>query len=772
MPASSQNIVELILTMKDAQEILDQFKGVERAAAEVVLAVKNGVANMASMTTTATRVVADKLQQFTLNLFDRTGQATRDLGAWFVSALNLVREQYPILDTALQTYIVKPVTSLYDTVTKTLHKIVGKTLGYYEEGTTFIEKISNVARGAANALYDTTLGKISQATDYLAKEYPKTAKLLEGSWLVAKTAVLAFSTAMVGVPAIAIKAGQAIYGIGAMAVNGLGKAWNAVKVGVKIFSDIKSSIIGSKNHLGEYEGGILGISKALNLAKKAAKISIEIVGVVGALGLLKAFFMQAGGIFASSGSAWDIIMDRVNAALLPVASQMIRLAEKVAPMIVRAMMPLVDMMLKLFTFANKALDETVTGTGKFGGILGTIKDTVKAIAESGFGMLISLSRTLLPIIIEISKFTGEVLKDIVVQVLPMVKELAATLFPAITSVFRQLMPIVKDLVKALVESLAPIIVELSGSIIRIIQDLVKLLPALLPALKDLAKSLAELLVAVAPMLVGILKALTEITAKLLLPAVVKLLVWFTQILVQIIDLLTGVISIIVELGGIAKGTFYAVIDDISGFFYGLANVVDKVFGGIFTFLKESWTELKEFFGFDTLAEGIAGVFGSIASSLETPFKVMKEYINAFIVEPIRWFLTTELPVIGSLADLWGDPIPKPMAVGGIVSKPMVSLLGEAGPEAVIPLTPEGISKIAPAIIPQAPPVIVRPVIVPTTPANVEFPDRMTTAHGPAIVDVLGRIERVLMTIERKIQYSPEEEQKDMPIAFTLEGFSA
>ena len=88
-------------------------------------------------------------------------------------------------------------------------------------------------------------------------------------------------------------------------------------------------------------------------------------------------------------------------------------------------------------------------------------------------------------------------------------------------------------------------------------------------------------------------------------------------------------------------------------------------------------------------EGILDKLGDIMGAL---FDTIKGPVNDFIIDPINALMGIDLPVIGKLQDLpllsTFFPI-TPLAEGGIVNSPTLALIGEAGPEAVVPLNSQG-----------------------------------------------------------------------------------
>ena len=92
--------------------------------------------------------------------------------------------------------------------------------------------------------------------------------------------------------------------------------------------------------------------------------------------------------------------------------------------------------------------------------------------------------------------------------------------------------------------------------------------------------------------------------------------------------------------------------------------------------------LSEFFALDN----VTTVFTSLTSTFTAALQPIKNTIN-LLIDAVNDILSFDFPLgIGSISSLTGlSDIPR-LAKGGIVSKPTLALIGEDGPEAVVPLT--------------------------------------------------------------------------------------
>ena len=243
----------------------------------------------------------------------------------------------------------------------------------------------------------------------------------------------------------------------------------------------------------------------------------------------------------------------------------------------------------------------------------------------------------LQLVTPIVETLAPVLKDIMTTVLPVIKDIFKNiggflgdiltslkpLFPVIGNLIKSFEPLVKMLLKAAMDFL-PIIADLFKQLVPIVTDLIK----------QLMPIITEILNAVMPLLKPILDIFVEL-AKILIPIVVNLLKSIMPIIQPILTVFTGIANII---SGILNGDFSKVAKGLKSIAEGLINLVI----GAFSFL------------------------------LNMPVRA----INAML-DFVPGFGGNTIPLV---------EFPKvKLAEGGVVTKPTRALIGEAGPEAVVPL---------------------------------------------------------------------------------------
>lgn len=178
---------------------------------------------------------------------------------------------------------------------------------------------------------------------------------------------------------------------------------------------------------------------------------------------------------------------------------------------------------------------------------------------------------------------------------------------------------------------------------------------------DLFTAMLPLGVAIAPIGIALMEALIPALNTLLpiFPFMTVALVALTPTLVRLIEILGTILTPII----VALGVAFVVAIWAFDLFYGAINVVFGFLAIVAQGLTDlfqirSWADVGNFF-----INIIAGIWNIIASAINTIIDVID------VLDVISW-RATSLPML---------------AAGGIVTRPTIAMIGEAGPEAVVPL---------------------------------------------------------------------------------------
>lgn len=121
-----------------------------------------------------------------------------------------------------------------------------------------------------------------------------------------------------------------------------------------------------------------------------------------------------------------------------------------------------------------------------------------------------------------------------------------------------------------------------------------------------------------------------------------------------------------------------VIDIAKGLFKTLGGIIDFIVGVFTGNWKKAWEGVRDIFG---------GIFDSLVGLIKVPLNLIIDAINFVIRGLNKLSITIPDWVPGLGGKTWGINIPSipKLAKGGIIDSPTVAMIGEAGPEMVVPL---------------------------------------------------------------------------------------
>ena len=189
---------------------------------------------------------------------------------------------------------------------------------------------------------------------------------------------------------------------------------------------------------------------------------------------------------------------------------------------------------------------------------------------------------------------------------------------------------------------------------------------------DLGKKMIDLFIKMKPVLVTVAQVVGAVVG-----TIFKGLVLIADAIVTfLLDPLGETKAFFYDLWLIIKMVFQGIWDSIVGFVGGIWDMITGFFGAV-------W----EFLGLDQLGSMISDLFGMIVDMIMAPINLIKWAINTLIITPINWVLSWDPPLIpgGTIGEILGIGEITPFAEGGIVTGPTMGLVGEEGPEAIIPL---------------------------------------------------------------------------------------
>ncbi len=765
MPASSINVVELVLTMKDTKPMEKKLDDIETAALNILQSVKKSTEMVIEKTKESVTVLAKVIEEYRTDVINKSlKESVVELRTWFSNTVDSILDYHPALVSSIQKSIIEPFQDAYASIKETGTEVINTVKSTYSEVMEdYIGPLVKEVSGVVTTVYQDSVTKIEDITNEFKKNYPAISGTISGAWHASKVAVLGFTSSLMMVPKIVSTVGKALGTFGSAAEGVFKKTTSTILGTLKIFGDVKDSILNNIKKTKDYIFEVTKLGGIMKKVKQAAKISLVVVGATAAYGLIKSFFSNAKGQILGLGSAFSIISDSFGAALEPIAIEFSKLAEKVAPMLVTLLTPLFEMMVSAMQWVNQAFENILTKSSGLGETMESITGTLTDVLKSVFDVVMIIVKSAVPLIMPLFNTLSSAFKELAKIVVPLIQNIIDNLLPAVMKAMKVLMPVIGELLQTIGESVGGVLKELVMATMPLIEALLEMIPELMPSLKEMIKTVAKLIKSLAPVIAVLIKMVGIIATKLLAPAVLFMLKKLIEGLTLIGDLISNVLIYSFEnFGDTVLGTFNSLVDGIGGFFTWLSDTSSAAFEGIFNFVFTMWNKITEFLGLNSIKGSLKGAFGAIMDTFLSTWDVVKEVINEYLIDPVKKALEFDLPVIGSIAELAGIDIQR-LASGGVVTSPLLAEIGEAGPEIVIPLKKEVLAEVIPQFV--------EPMSM-----NAQFPKVVKTEYGERISNSLDKIENLVVegsdALRRRANQPPASSplRTDMSLDFGLAGF--
>jgi phage-related protein len=135
-----------------------------------------------------------------------------------------------------------------------------------------------------------------------------------------------------------------------------------------------------------------------------------------------------------------------------------------------------------------------------------------------------------------------------------------------------------------------------------------------------------------------------------------------------------------------KAAWDAIVGFVQDHWEAILNILVPGLGTLVAFLVDHWSTIKNDVQdtWNWIATFIGGIWTKIVTDAETALSAVQNLINK-IMAPINAVTSAVSSITGGIGNTLGTAI-KAFASGGIVNSPTLALVGEAGPEAIIPLS--------------------------------------------------------------------------------------
>jgi hypothetical protein len=316
----------------------------------------------------------------------------------------------------------------------------------------------------------------------------------------------------------------------------------------------------------------------------------------------------------------------------------------------------------------------------------SLEEIMDVAGEPLLGVFAELVTGLQPVLTAV----GEELANVFVELGPVLGDIVE-LIPGLLSAFLPLIPILGTLAGIFLEIIAqllPVFVDLLNMLLPVIVELAPLLAnALLVALDALLPVFMTLIEALMPIVEALLPVLADLIITLA-PVVVKIIDAFMPLIDLVLPLLIGLIEfllpVLVTVAEIMSVLLVTAIDFLVGAFESFMQFLDP-----FTEkFKETFGGINEFFY--GIINGMIGFFEGFANSVISGVNAIIRAFNRLKINVPATAFTDAFTIGFNLPEIGQIVLPRiALAEGGIVTGPTNALIGEAGPEAVIPLSKIG-----------------------------------------------------------------------------------
>lgn len=289
-------------------------------------------------------------------------------------------------------------------------------------------------------------------------------------------------------------------------------------------------------------------------------------------------------------------------------------------------------------------------------ITNNVGDMNQAVAQTDFGKFKQAKNLI-----------GDMKEKIGMKLMPIIANLAQKFLPMLEKGFMW--------IASLIEKLSPLLGKLADLIMPILDSMMEWLEMVIEPLIEPLTQIAEAILPVLSTVLGsIMKAL-----KPLLKAVMKILNAILPPLLSLLEPLTEVLQLVGDavgwVAGLIGGVLTQALDLIMPIIQPLIDGLRGIIEFLVSIFKADWEKVWK---------DISGFFEGIWNGL---IEIVKGAVNA-VIDALNWVIGAYNDTIGEVGGALGvnikiTPIAR-LAEGLTVTGPMMALIGEAGPETVVP----------------------------------------------------------------------------------------
>lgn len=344
------------------------------------------------------------------------------------------------------------------------------------------------------------------------------------------------------------------------------------------------------------------------------------------------------------------------------------LAVKLSGALMPTLTSLIDNLSGIIQAMQPVMDIIAKAASKVFPILG---EAIGALIE----IVTPLIDAILPIFIS--------LWDNIVIILSPVIDILKFLFQVLTKVIGALSPIVESLLPLFAKVIAPLI-GLVADLLDALMPLIDLgLTILVGVLELVLDILTPVIDAVSTFIGWIADGLTTIVG-FIANALKPLINFFSNFKESIVNIWENIVEffrgIWDKIAGVFSNAWNNILDFFEGIFESIGNFFKTAWDKVVGFFKGVWDKVKGFF--QSIGEAI---WNAIKGAINFAIDIINHIIDIINMLPFVDIGHIEHIGAGAIREFSNQEIIE-MQYGGIVTQPTLALVGEVGPEAIVPLS--------------------------------------------------------------------------------------
>lgn len=392
---------------------------------------------------------------------------------------------------------------------------------------------------------------------------------------------------------------------------------------------------------------------------------------VGFLDSLNAFMPALSGILLAitNLNVFGVLaeaLNQVGQALMPIMPQIINLGTALGTLLMGAINSLVPLL-------------QVLGAA-LGPIVAAFTNFLTAVGPTLFTAVEALTSVLAPLITGIGQLAASIIEALApafMIIFTAVGQVAAAFAPLVNTLVGMLMPVLLQIVDAFGQIFTAIAPLIAGLIDALMPAILAIVEAFLPLIDVILETVATVI----PPLIEIITMLIE-TIMPLLPLVAQVAQLIGAVLAAAVQVISPILNVLISIIRVLFAVLTPIITVVLGVIQVIVQFITqtKILENAVSFLTTVIREFGNFFR--DVFNGITDAISNVVNWFNSLVRIVRNAASA-----VGDFLGG---VGGAIGGFFG------FASGGLVMGPTRALVGEAGPEAIVPLK-RNLSQVDPSV---------------------------------------------------------------------------